>query len=483
MPISATVNSTSGGVNEGSVTFTVLNNNGTALGSAQAPVVNGQASTTLILPSLAAGTYTIAENYHDSEGNFSDSSGNGKLTVNPAPTTINVFNITITITSSSVKISVTITSTNGVINEGIATSTLDVLGIPVASASAPVVSDEATYTLSLPKLIGSLAKTNSVLEVGPKGLLSPSIFNITETYQDSSGNFSNSSTSSNQLTVNSSSISTILKPGNATAVFSPTGLIAPISATVTSSNGAVNQGAVTFTVLNNGTAMDSIQATVVNGQAAALLDLPSLAAGNYTITESYHDINGGFSDSGNTGQLTINAAPVSPVITVNPTSQTVMVGSNVSFTAAASGTPTPTVQWQVSTDGGKTFTNISDATSTTLTLNNVTTAMNGYQYQAVFTNVAGSITSSAATLTVNAPPPPPAPPPAPSAPPTLNTPPLLSFFDSLLAATETVNADGSVTETASFFGIPLLVSTFDSSGHLESVFMFGINVTLLFELL
>ena len=30
----------------------------------------------------------------------------------------------------------------------------------------------------------------------------------------------------------------------------------------------------------------------------------------------------------------------------------------MTFTAAASGTPTPTVQWQVSTDGGVTFTDI-----------------------------------------------------------------------------------------------------------------------------
>jgi len=170
-----------------------------------------------------------------------------------------------------------------------------------------------------------------------------------------------------------------------------------------------------------------------------------------------------------------------PVITTQPSSQTVTAGQTATFTAAASGTPTPTVQWQVSTDGGKTFTNISGATSTTLTLNNVTTAMNGYEYEAVFTNSVGTATTSAATLTVNAPPPPPAPPspppsPAPSAPPTLNTPPLLAFVNSLFGGgTETVNTNGSVTITDSFFGIPLLVSTFDSSGHLESVFLFGIN--------
>jgi hypothetical protein len=59
----------------------------------------------------------------------------------------------------------------------------------------------------------------------------------------------------------------------------------------------------------------------------------------------------------------------------------------------------------------------------------------------------------------------------------------LALLDAFFGATETVNADGSVTETASFFGIPWLVSTFDSSGNLESVTLLGINVTILFELL
>jgi hypothetical protein len=91
---------------------------------------------------------------------------------------------------------------------------------------------------------------------------------------------------------------------------------------------------------------------------------------------------------------------VAPSITGNPANRTVAAGQSAAFTASASGSPTPTVQWQVSTDGGKTFSNISGATSTTLTFTNVTAAMNGNEYQAVFSNSAGSATSTAATLTV-----------------------------------------------------------------------------------
>ena len=83
-----------------------------------------------------------------------------------------------------------------------------------------------------------------------------------------------------------------------------------------------------------------------------------------------------------------------------PTSQTVIAGQTATFIAAASGTPTPTVQWQLSTNGGKTFTNMADGTSTTLTLTGTTVTQNGYQYRAVFTNNAGSATTKAATLTV-----------------------------------------------------------------------------------
>ncbi len=176
--------------------------------------------------------------------------------------------------------------------------------------------------------------------------------------------------------------------------------------------------------------------------------------------------------------LAVNAAASAPVITSNPSNQSVTTGANVSFTASASGNPTPTVQWQVSSDGGNTFTNISGATTTMLILNNVTAAMNGDEYQAVFTNSAGSATTSAATLTVNAPLPPPPPPPSP---PALHVPALLAFFDALLGGVETVNANGTETITDHFFGIPLLVSTFDASGNLLSVDLFGFNVTFLFR--
>ncbi len=94
---------------------------------------------------------------------------------------------------------------------------------------------------------------------------------------------------------------------------------------------------------------------------------------------------------------------LAPAIVTNPANQTICVGSDATFTAAASGSPAPTVQWQVSTDGGSTFNNLNGETNATLsfatTLND-----NGYRYQAVFTNNCGTATTTAATLSISTPP-------------------------------------------------------------------------------
>jgi hypothetical protein len=104
----------------------------------------------------------------------------------------------------------------------------------------------------------------------------------------------------------------------------------------------------------------------------------------------------------NSATLTVTAVPqTAPSITLNPTSQSISAGTAVSFSAAASGSPTPTVQWDQSTNGGSTFSPIGGATSTTYSFT-TTTGENGYLYEAVFTNSNGHATTSAATLTVTA---------------------------------------------------------------------------------
>jgi Immunoglobulin I-set domain len=94
-----------------------------------------------------------------------------------------------------------------------------------------------------------------------------------------------------------------------------------------------------------------------------------------------------------------NAAPA---VTSNPFSQTGYAGTTLTFTASASGTPTPSVQWQVSTNRGSSWANYtgSGAASPSVTSASLTTSESGWEVRAVFTNVAGIATTSAATITV-----------------------------------------------------------------------------------
>jgi len=70
--------------------------------------------------------------------------------------------------------------------------------------------------------------------------------------------------------------------------------------------------------------------------------------------------------------------------------------------AAASGVPAPTVQWGQSTDAGASWADIAGATSPSFTTAATALADSGKLFRAVFTNVSGSATSNAATLTVTA---------------------------------------------------------------------------------
>jgi uncharacterized repeat protein (TIGR03803 family) len=85
--------------------------------------------------------------------------------------------------------------------------------------------------------------------------------------------------------------------------------------------------------------------------------------------------------------------PSVPIITLQPQSQTVQAGSNVSFTITASGYPSPNYQWQFN---GK---NIAGQTAASLFLSNVQFA-NAGPYSVIVTNAYGSVTSIVAQLTV-----------------------------------------------------------------------------------
>ncbi len=96
--------------------------------------------------------------------------------------------------------------------------------------------------------------------------------------------------------------------------------------------------------------------------------------------------------------------PAAPCIVIQPAEQTVTAGETAEFEASAIGEPTPSVQWEVSTDNGSTWAvDLVDPGNKTelLRVEGTSIAENGWKYRAVFHNEAGTATSEAARLTVD----------------------------------------------------------------------------------
>src|SRR6266478_673153 len=129
-----------------------------------------------------------------------------------------------------------------------------------------------------------------------------------------------------------------------------------------------------------------------------------LVGGSYTITPS----NTGYTFTPASQSVTLstvnvtgvnftgNTAAVAPTITAQPVSQTVTAGQTASFTVVATGTAPLNYQWQ---KGGV---NIAGATAAIYTTPATTTSDNGATFAVVVSNTAGTVTSAAAALTVNA---------------------------------------------------------------------------------
>lgn len=88
-----------------------------------------------------------------------------------------------------------------------------------------------------------------------------------------------------------------------------------------------------------------------------------------------------------------------PSISAQPASVSVTAPAAAVFTVAAGGSPAPSYQWQVSSDGSS-YTNIEGAKSPSYSLATTALADHGKRFRVVIANAAGSATSSAATLSV-----------------------------------------------------------------------------------
>ncbi len=101
----------------------------------------------------------------------------------------------------------------------------------------------------------------------------------------------------------------------------------------------------------------------------------------------------------------VSPAPVPPLMSIEPASQTLFAGRTLTLNAVVSGTPL-TCQWQAGAVGMGNFTNLTDinnisgSTTATLTITNLQAA-NTADYQLIIKNAAGSVTNVVpATVTV-----------------------------------------------------------------------------------
>jgi hypothetical protein len=348
---------------------TVTDGTNTCIGT----VAAGQCSLTSTTPGAKTLTATYA-----GDANFNGSTSPG------VPHAVNLANTTTTITSdspdpSTVGQNVTVQYTVVATAPGAGTPTGNVLvSDGVDSCSATVAAGQCVITLNTP---GTRALTATY--AGDANFNGSTSAGATHTVTDGIP----PSVTVNQAAGQADPTST--SPINFTVVFNEpvtgfeTGDVS-LGGTAGATAATVSGGPSTFNVAVNGmTASGTVTASIPAGVAVDGSGNPNTASTSTDDTVTY-----------------VLVASVAPTITTQPTNQSACVGGTVSFFADASGTPTPTVQWQVSADNGATWSDLSGATATTLSFT-VQAGDSGRQYQAVFTNSAGTATSNAATLTVN----------------------------------------------------------------------------------
>jgi len=305
--------------------------------------------------------------------------GTPAATVYASPTSTTTYSATVTNTSTETRVF----STGGTITiPGIAPgstssgagapypSTISVSGLPTNAVvkSVTVKGLKHSWSSDIDALLQSPTGTNVVLmsDVGSSGFLNY----VTYTFDDGGGAMSTSA-------------------GNATGTYHPTNngatdtYPAPIGS-VTQASPALSL----FTGDPNGT-----WNLYVNDASSG--DIGMLTSWEITFTIPT-------ATNCTSAPRTVTVTVQQPIsFTTQPANRTACQNSNVTFTAAATGTIT-TTQWQQSTNGGSTWTDISGATTTTLTLTNVQPSQNGYRYRLALSNAGcGIVYSTVVILTVN----------------------------------------------------------------------------------
>ncbi|HTU92785.1 MAG TPA: hypothetical protein VMF69_22075, partial [Gemmataceae bacterium] len=193
-------------INEGTVTFTIKNGS-TVIGSVQAAVSDGTASTNYTLPGgLAAGSYTIAVSFSDSSGTYGDDGDTyGTLIITPANVNTTAANLTASYSTNvqTLTLHATVADSsfpNDTVGEGTVTFTVKNGNTVIGSGQGTVSGGKASASVILPAQ-------------QPTG-----IYTIAVSYSDSLGNFIDNGDTNGTLTVNPDNVNTTA--ANFSAVYS-----------------------------------------------------------------------------------------------------------------------------------------------------------------------------------------------------------------------------------------------------------------------
>ena len=172
----------------------------------------------------------------------------------------------------------------------------------------------------------------------------------------------------------------------------------------------------TFTVAATGTDL-KYQWQIDRNDGKGFADIAGADRASYTTSAVDKNCNGykyqcvirNSAGSVTTGTATLTVTedvtpPVQPTvkkpgISKQPQNVSVKAGEQATFTVAATGTDLK-YQWQIDRNDGKGFADIAGADRASYTTSAVDKNCNGYKYQCVISNSAGSVTTNAATLTV-----------------------------------------------------------------------------------
>ena len=380
---------TSGNVkpNAGTVTFIVTN--GTAMvGKPVFANVNssGSASTTILLPAgTLGGTDTILAIYNGTANYLGSIDASHTVTVNPATVTnaaVNTGDTFSTLGSQTVNLSATVTSTNGTVNEGTETFTILAGSTPIGPA-VPV------------NVVNGAAGTPYTVPAGTRA----GTYTIQAVYSGRAD--FKSVTDTAVLTVGVAATTTFSI--NTSTTYRASSQTVPLTATVTSTAGTVNEASVTFTVLSGSTPIGpAVPVNVVNGVASTSYTLSAgLMGGTYTIKAVY-DGGADFNTSTDTTHtLTVNPAATTTTaanVTTTFSTSAQMVPLTATVTSPAGtvgeGSETFTVLNGTTVIGTATTGNVAGGTVTVSYKIPANTPVDNYTIKAVYNGTAEFLTAT-----------------------------------------------------------------------------------------